>query len=498
MWIAWGAVGLLLCGQGVITHRSRLDAFRVEQRSQAQAVTEELGVLLRGVEELPSLAVRQATELSRNGRLSAQRWRDLQAEVQPLCRLYRLGGQGPAPPGWLAQLAQQRLAEAGLNFAILRPLPPGFEVGRVSAASLKRDPSTPEEYLAVAARGANSELFLAEVDLHYLSTAWLKKRLEKSPLGEVLTGGFAASGHGQAPLEQQQGDLWSWTVPSFFVHEPASFQPFVLHLDLLPGLERLHRQAWTAAIVAALLMSLWAAAIAAIARAVRRELEYAEARTRFTAMVSHELRTPLSAIAMVSEILREGLITDPGRLASYHAMLGEQTDRLQRMIERVLTFAQLEQGRLSTTRLETSCAKLLQQAAQNALERGEDVSCEADPGLVVVTDPDVVVTILENLTENALKHSQGSRVELSACCQGEEIVLRVLDRGPGVPQDLQPTLFTPYVRGSQNKGAGLGLGLAIAKALAESVNGSLQYRPREGGGSEFSLRLPGKPVTRHA
>jgi two-component system OmpR family sensor kinase len=97
-----------------------------------------------------------------------------------------------------------------------------------------------------------------------------------------------------------------------------------------------------------------------------------------------------------------------------------------------------------------------------------------------------------NLLENALRHTPaGTQIQISTASSDGEATLIVEDNGPGVPDELAPTLFERFVRGAGDSGGSFGLGLAIVKAVAESHGGSVALEPaRSGGGARFVVRLP--------
>jgi signal transduction histidine kinase len=105
--------------------------------------------------------------------------------------------------------------------------------------------------------------------------------------------------------------------------------------------------------------------------------------------------------------------------------------------------------------------------------------------------------ILGNLLENALRHAPGDDpVVLEVRSEGNRLVFRVLDRGPGIPAADAERVFVPFtvVAVSGRPQTGAGLGLAIARSLAVAQGGTLEHAPREGGGSVFTLALPAAAI----
>ena len=207
------------------------------------------------------------------------------------------------------------------------------------------------------------------------------------------------------------------------------------------------------------------------------------------ASVSHDLRTPLTTIrALASELRSTG---DERSL-----VIEEEADRLNRIVTDLLDLSRIRSGALPLE-LEVNAAEDLVGAM---LQRLGGI---ADPDRIRVTLPpgdrlpvgrfDFVHALraLGNLVENALRHSDGSPVELRVVEDDRDLVFQVMDRGPGVPEADRERIFEPFVHTSPgSEEPGTGLGLAIARRVAEAQNGEVRYRPRPGGGSVFELRLP--------
>jgi signal transduction histidine kinase len=127
-----------------------------------------------------------------------------------------------------------------------------------------------------------------------------------------------------------------------------------------------------------------------------------------------------------------------------------------------------------------------------ARAEGLTVQAHIPAGLAVEGIPESTAQVVVCLLSNAHRHAAGSAVELRAEAREREIALYVEDRGPGVPDALQEQLFERKARGPHSHGAGLGL--FVARRLMVRQRGSLDARPREGGGSTFVVRLPRAPV----
>ncbi len=209
------------------------------------------------------------------------------------------------------------------------------------------------------------------------------------------------------------------------------------------------------------------------------------------AAVSHDLRTPLTTI----KAMAEALAADGDERAE---TISVEADRLNRLVADLLDLSRLRAGgfpiRLELNPVDELVGAVLQRVAGILGGRRLVVSLPADGPLVVGRfDLGQSIRILVNLVENAHKYSPpDAPIELTVTVDGGDIVMAVLDRGPGVPESEQGRIFEPFYRPADAlpDGGGAGLGLAIARWLAETQGGTLRYEPRAGGGSRFVLRLP--------
>ena len=229
-----------------------------------------------------------------------------------------------------------------------------------------------------------------------------------------------------------------------------------------------------------------------------REAEHAEAlreadrlKDAILAAVSHDLRAPLTTIKALARGIAARGETDA-------AIIEEQADRLNHVVTDLLDWSRLSVGG-TNGRVEVNAAEDLIGAAIRQCEgalRHHSVAASAEGGSRVLLGRfDFVhsLRILTNLLENAAKYApSGSTIDVAATEDAGRLVIRVSDRGPGVPAAELERIFTPFYRAPQVPPdvGGAGLGLAIARRLAEVQGGSVTYLPREGGGAEFQLALP--------
>ncbi len=218
---------------------------------------------------------------------------------------------------------------------------------------------------------------------------------------------------------------------------------------------------------------------------------------RFIADASHELRTPLAVLLNESQLA----LRRERSAAEYRASLevcAEAAGRMRRLVDDLLALARADAQAARALRAPCDLAEVARSAAtflaSVAEERGVRLEVEAHPA-PCVGDPAQLEQIVVNLAMNALRHSPtGETVRLETDKEGEEVVARVVDRGPGIDPSLRPRLFERFQRGdasrSREGGGGAGLGLAISRALAEGHGGRLECESEPGVRTEFTLRLP--------
>jgi signal transduction histidine kinase len=231
-----------------------------------------------------------------------------------------------------------------------------------------------------------------------------------------------------------------------------------------------------------------------------RNLVDARQKTTFVSNVSHELKTPLTTIRMYAELLEEERVREPARRAECLRIMVSESERLTRIVNNVLDFSRLEQGRktyaLAALDLNAVAAGLLDVQEPRLREAGLPLHREPswNRAVRVRADRDAVEQILLNLLDNAIKYAgQGGEVTAVVKEERDAGVLQILDRGPGIPPAAKAQVFESFFRVDDSLTVakpGSGLGLSIARQLARGMGGDLTCRERDGGGTCFELRLP--------
>jgi PAS domain S-box-containing protein len=228
-------------------------------------------------------------------------------------------------------------------------------------------------------------------------------------------------------------------------------------------------------------------------RQLEQERRAREAAEAFVAVMSHELRTPVTSIYGVAKLLERDL-TSP-RAADLVHDIADESERLIRIIEDLLVLSGVGSGHIPLSREPVLVQHAIPEAVNDLRRRYREVVVEMDvpAGLPpVLGDPTAIRQILRNLFSNAGKYAAkaGPITVVAAECDGR-VEVAVLDRGPG-PGDDPDGLFAMFYRAPHTArlAGGTGIGLYVARELATAMGGSVEARPRDGGGAEFRVALP--------
>lgn len=212
--------------------------------------------------------------------------------------------------------------------------------------------------------------------------------------------------------------------------------------------------------------------------------------------ISHDLRTPLATITgVLTAVLDEQeRLTDTARRELLETARAE-AGRLNRFVGNLLDMTRLESGgvrlNLEPCDVQDLIGCALAAVEKQTEQRGVEVELPADLPLVQL-DMVLMIQVLVNLLDNALKHSpQGCGITIGAACRDRRLTLWVADRGPGVPEAELGRIFDKFYRVPIPEGAGgTGLGLSICKGIVEAHSGTIRAANREGGGLKVTVTLP--------
>ena len=234
-------------------------------------------------------------------------------------------------------------------------------------------------------------------------------------------------------------------------------------------------------------------------RVVRKELEIARLKSDFVATVSHEFRSPLTGIRQLGELLLRDRVPNESRRHEYYERITRESDRLARLVENLLDFSRMEEGR-KRYRFERIDAASWLRSVIAAVEpryasRGVAIQTAIPDDLpVVLADREALACAVENLLDNAAKYSPGrDRVWLAAESSNGHVTIRVRDEGVGIADADRRQIFDKFYRGGAEitrdvKGAGLGL--SLVRHIVDAHGGTVGCETRLGEGSTFEIHLP--------
>jgi two-component system sensor histidine kinase KdpD len=215
-----------------------------------------------------------------------------------------------------------------------------------------------------------------------------------------------------------------------------------------------------------------------------------ELKTALLRAVSHDLRTPLTAIIAAGAALDSPSITAEERHELSEGVV-EEGGRLSRLVENLLDVSRLESGNAEPHREQVAVADLLEAARRSIGPAGEAVRLAPDEELPPLSaDPAQLERAFANLLENGVVHGEGQPVVVRSRLVGPRIVVRVVDRGPGIAERDRERIFEPFYRSAGGGSNGSGLGLAIARGFIEANGGEVTVESLPGQGSSFVVAFP--------
>lgn len=211
-------------------------------------------------------------------------------------------------------------------------------------------------------------------------------------------------------------------------------------------------------------------------------------------MISHDLQTPITTIKGAADSMLGAEEVDPDQRHRFLQLITQNAARLSRLISQILDLSRIEARAMDIATDRVDVPPVLRRIVDGVLPSAT-VKVDLPSGLPAVrADRDQVERIVVNLLDNALRHSPpGIPVTVAARDGGEFVEIRVEDQGPGVPEERRTGLFSKFYQVDSSlsgRRGGSGLGLAIVKGLAETMGGSVGYRPNRPSGSVFWVRLP--------
>jgi signal transduction histidine kinase len=220
-----------------------------------------------------------------------------------------------------------------------------------------------------------------------------------------------------------------------------------------------------------------------------------DAREEILRIVAHDLRNPLNTISMATTMLIEDPVPEQARVSSLR-IIQRSGERMNRLIQDLLSVTTIEAGRLSIAPQKMSVPELLREASETlgplAKEKGITLTVNGADDLPAVRgDHARVLQVIGNLVGNAVKFTPaGGTITLSAIRADGRVQCSVADTGPGIPAAQIPRLFGKFWQAKRGDGRGVGLGLAIARGIVEAHGGTIEVQSELGKGSVFTFMLP--------
>jgi signal transduction histidine kinase len=224
-------------------------------------------------------------------------------------------------------------------------------------------------------------------------------------------------------------------------------------------------------------------------RSARSAAMLAAMKSEFVSTVTHELKAPLASIRLASETLVRGRYRSQDVIAQYAELLLKDVSRLTHTVENLLAITRVQDVRgfymFETVDLVTVVEEALSRFQLQLQEHGFESHVEVPASLPPVRgDRAAILQVLDNLLDNAIRYSNGSRtLHLSASTIGKQVSLRITDTGPGIPSDELPRVFDKFFRGRGTSTSGSGLGLAIAQRLMHDHGGAIRLHSTQGQGT---------------
>ncbi len=223
-----------------------------------------------------------------------------------------------------------------------------------------------------------------------------------------------------------------------------------------------------------------------------------EVRRRFVSDASHELKTPLASIRLLTDSILQNPDVDPETVRDFMGDIGEETDRLTRISERLLTLTRLDaapERELVPVELGAVVEKVAHMLRPLAEAVNVTLNCTLEPGCVLLCTEDDLYQVAFNLMENAIKYNlPGGRVDVETHHRGEKVLLSVSDTGVGIPEEDRPKIFDRFYRVDKARSraaGGTGLGLSIVRETVKLHGGTISVFPGEQGtGTRFEAEFP--------
>ena len=238
-------------------------------------------------------------------------------------------------------------------------------------------------------------------------------------------------------------------------------------------------------------------------RIVTHELELGRMKSDFVSTVSHEFKSPLTSIRQLAEMLQTGRVPSDKRRQQYYNVLLEQSERLSLLIDNILDFARMEEGKkefeFETADMRPLLEELISTIQQQVRHEGFTLQAEIDKDLPSIqVDRSAITQAITNLIDNAIKYSgEADKIYVRGFTEDQHLIITVQDFGVGIKAEETDKVFERFYRGGDELTRtvkGSGLGLTLVKQIVQAHHGSVHVESKLGSGSTFSIKLPIQPT----
>ncbi|MBD0375264.1 MAG: PAS domain-containing sensor histidine kinase [Flavisolibacter sp.] len=233
-----------------------------------------------------------------------------------------------------------------------------------------------------------------------------------------------------------------------------------------------------------------------LSEALDKERQLNDIKSRFVSMASHEFRTPLSAVLSSASLLAKYTTTEQQPNRDKHIIrIKDSVKHLNDLLEDFLSLGKLDEGKVSAQFNEFNLPEHVQETVDDMkglLREGQQLAYEHDGQKVVYSDKRLLKNILINLISNAIKFSENKcTIDVFSCVDGEMAIIKVQDKGIGIPEEDQKHLFTSFFRGRNALNIqGTGLGLHIVKRYTDLLGGTIDLQSSLGKGTTITITFP--------
>jgi two-component system OmpR family sensor kinase len=220
-----------------------------------------------------------------------------------------------------------------------------------------------------------------------------------------------------------------------------------------------------------------------------------ESQSRFVSSAAHELRTPLTALLGSLDVLQRGSQDDPDAMRSLLQGMHNEVMRLSRLTEQLLTLTRMEAPKALNLQ-KVNLAKFMDGVLQQTkyIVGNRTLRIQKGPEIEIEADPDLLMQVFLNLTDNAVQHTDSRGViELGWAASSGSVVISVADNGEGISSEDLPHIFERFYRGDRSRSrrrGGTGLGLAIVQTIVRAHRGNIEVDSRPSQGTRFNISLP--------